>query len=179
MVRMSDFSFFMPQDGFWIIGDDESRAYSSAACGFVPIAAVPEGQSRRIASAAELIGVLTQAGIRQGVDLPAYAATRRLEIETGGVAWNGHIIDTDRESGQPKLLSEFIAIVAGVRTDPSVWKFKGGDFESLTNAQMSDVCLTARTFIGELFNKENEIKQRVSAGTLTTVGEIDAAFLEE
>lgn len=108
--------------------------------------------------------------------LTSYAATVRWQREVGGTTWNGRPVDTDRESGQPKLLAEFVAISAGLRTDPSPWKFANGEFVSLSNADMGALCLAVRNFIAAQFAIEATVLAAIEAGTVTTTAEIDTAF---
>lgn len=108
-------------------------------------------------------------------DLKTYAASKRYAVETGGCAdGQGHTIDTSRES-QSKLLAEFVALGAGLRTSGAPWKMKNGAFVSLTNAQMGAVCLAARSHIASAFDVENAIRNQIELGTTTTMAEIDAA----
>lgn len=113
------------------------------------------------------------------VALIAYAANARWQKEVGGVAWpdgeSTHVIATDRES-QGKLLMEFVAINNGLRADPSPWKFAGGYFVSLTNAQMSAVALVGRSFVADAYSREAAVQAGINAGTITTTAEIDAVF---
>ena len=106
--------------------------------------------------------------------LTAYAAARRYAVETGGCAWSGHTVQTDRES-QSKLIAEFVAIGASLRTDPSPWKMADG-FASLTNAQMLAVIAAARAHIAAAFAAEAAAVASITAGTITTTAEIDAAI---
>lgn len=111
------------------------------------------------------------------VDLVAYAAQKRWEVEVSDIPWNEYFIAMDRETSQPKLLAEFVGIVAGVRADPSPWKFRDG-FVTLTNAQMQQVCLVARTHVADAFAKEEAIVASIQSDppTITTTAEIDAVF---
>lgn len=109
-------------------------------------------------------------------ELSAYNADARWRKEVAGAAWGGHIIDTDRESGQSKLLAEFVAIAGGLRADPSPWKFRGDDWVDLSNADMSAVCLAGRDHVAAQFAIERINRAAIDAGTLTTFAEIDAAF---
>ena len=110
------------------------------------------------------------------IELAAYNAAARWRKEIAGVAWGGHVIDTNRENGQAKLLAEFVAITAGMRADPSPWKFLGDDWVDLSNADMGAVCLAARDHIAAQFSIERSVKAAIDAGTVTTFAEIDAAF---
>lgn len=104
--------------------------------------------------------------------LKSYAAEKRWEVEISGVIWNGYTVATDRDS-QGKLMAEFIAINAGLRTDPSGWKMKSGEFVLLTNAEMLNVIVTARTHISNAFEKERQILDEIEAGTITSTEQID------
>lgn len=112
-------------------------------------------------------------------DLLAYAADARYRREVAGVAWSGdgqsHIIATDRDS-QTKLIAEFIAINADLREDGKPWKFAGGEFVPLTNAQMSDVVLTARAHIEDAFGREASALAQIGSGAITTAEGVDALF---
>ncbi len=108
--------------------------------------------------------------------LAAYAADLRYQKEIAGVAWtNGLVIQTDRES-QSKMLSEFVSISAGLRPEPSPWKFADNKFANLSNADMSAVCLAARAYVAGLFASEETVQAQIVAGTFTTFEQIDTAF---
>lgn len=106
-------------------------------------------------------------------DLAAYAAAKRYAVEIGGCSWSGHFVQTDRDS-QAKLIAEFVAIGAGLRADPSAWKFANG-FAFVSNADMGAVILAARTHIAACFAKEAEVLAAIQDGTMTTTAQIDAA----
>ena len=108
-------------------------------------------------------------------EMIAYAAARRWRAEVGGCVVDGHQVATDRES-QSKLLAEFVAIGGGVRADPSPWKFADGEFASLTNAQMAAVCMGVRAHVAGAFATEGQVLAQITAGTITTTAQIDAAF---
>lgn len=66
---------YTPSDWFWLVGDDQSRAYSSKVGDYVPandaafVAWKADGTSpSRIASAAELGAVLAQLSLRPAAD---------------------------------------------------------------------------------------------------------------
>lgn len=106
--------------------------------------------------------------------LKAYAGNVRWRREVGGCDWNGHTVQTDRDS-QSKLIAEFVAIGAGLRTDPSPWKFAGG-FAVVSNADMGAVIMAARTHIAQCFALEQTVIAAIDAGTVTTRAQIDSAF---
>lgn len=70
---------YNPFNWFWIVGDDETRAYSSAAGGYVDVAQAPEDRITRIASMDELIEVLRAANVPPYHSVSPYRIVRRLE----------------------------------------------------------------------------------------------------
>jgi hypothetical protein len=108
-------------------------------------------------------------------ELAAYAAEARYRKEIAGVAWGDYIIQTDRES-QSKMLAEFVAMGAGLRADPSPWKFADNKFAVLSNADMAAVCLAGRAHVAAAFAAEQTVQDAITAGTITTFAEIDSAF---
>lgn len=105
--------------------------------------------------------------------LAKYAAFKRYAVETGGTVWNGFIIQTDRDS-QSKLIAEFVAMSAGLRPDPSPWKFANG-FANVSNVDMQTVILQARTHIASAFAAEQAVVAGVGNGTITSIQQIDSA----
>lgn len=105
--------------------------------------------------------------------LRAYTAAKRYAVEVGGTKWNGYSVQTDRDS-QSKLISEFVAMQAGLRSDPSIWKF-GNGFASVSNADMAQVIIQARTHVLTAFGIEGQLQAGIAAGTITTTEQIDAA----
>jgi hypothetical protein len=107
--------------------------------------------------------------------LRSYAADKRWTVESGGcIDQNGNAIATDRDS-QTKLIAEMVAIGANMRTDPSPWKLRGNGFVLLTNAQMIQAIMAARTHIANSFAGEAECLAAIEAGTITTPAQVDAA----
>jgi hypothetical protein len=107
-------------------------------------------------------------------DLAAHAANRRWEAETGGCTWNGKPVATDRDS-QSKLVAEYVAIQAGLRADPSPWKFADGTFASLSNADAAAMILAARAHVAACFAVEAAVLAEIEAGTVATVRAVNAA----
>lgn len=70
---------FDPMNWFWIVGDDDARAYSSRAQAYVPIDQAPEDRITRIASMDELIEVLRAANVPPYHSVSPYRIVRRLE----------------------------------------------------------------------------------------------------
>lgn len=70
---------YNPFNWFWIVGDDETRAYSSRAQAYVPIDQAPEDRITRIASMDELIEVLRAANVPPYHSVSPYRIVRRLE----------------------------------------------------------------------------------------------------
>lgn len=70
---------FDPRNWFWIVGDDESRAYSSAAGSYVDIAEVSPERITRIDSTDSLKQVLRAANVPPYHSVSPYRIVRRLE----------------------------------------------------------------------------------------------------
>lgn len=115
-----------------------------------------------------LLGILSPAD-----QLKAYAAQKRYAVETGGCAWTTHVVNTDRDS-QAKMIAEFVAMGAGLRTDPSPWKLADG-FIDLSNADLGAVIMAARAHIAAAFATESAVCTAIDGGSITTTAEIDAA----
>lgn len=107
--------------------------------------------------------------------LKAHAAALRYGFEVGGCDWGTYRVATDRES-QGKLIAEFVAMSAGLRTDPSVWKFANG-FAVLSNVSMGEVVLAARTHIADAFAREAACVVAINEGTVTTYEQVAEAFV--
>lgn len=108
------------------------------------------------------------------VDLVAYTADKRWRVEIAGCASPHGPIATDRDS-QAKLLAEIVAIGAGMRVDPSIWKLGDGSFAILSNAAMLAVIAAARQHVATAFCVEAAVLDGISAGTITTQAHVDAA----
>lgn len=107
-------------------------------------------------------------------ELRAYAAEKRWQVETGGCPWSVHVVATDRDS-QGKLIAEFVAIGAGLRTDGAPWKMQSGGYVAMTNVQAAQMIAAARVHITLAFATEASVLAGIAAGTVTTLAQIDAA----
>lgn len=108
------------------------------------------------------------------VDLASYLADRRWQAEVAGTVWNGWPVATDQTS-QQKVLAEFVAVGGGLRTDGAVWKFADGEFRAVSNADFASLAMAVRNHIESCFALEASLLSGISAGTVTTTSEIDAA----
>lgn len=114
-------------------------------------------------------------GLAGPVDLIAYTAQKRWEKEVGGTVWDEWPVHTDRES-QAKLAAERLAVEAGERDEPDGWKFADGVFRLLTNAEFVALSNAVRAHVRGCFAAEAGVLVAIEAETITTTGEIDAAF---
>jgi hypothetical protein len=108
------------------------------------------------------------------IDLIALAADKRWRAETGGCRWNGKPVATDRDS-QSKLMAEYVAIQAGLRSDPSLWKFADGSFASLSNANAAAMILAARAHVATCFAVEAALLADIDVGAVTTYRQVHEA----
>lgn len=109
------------------------------------------------------------------VNLKSYLATARYNKEVGGTLWNGYPVATDRES-QSKIIGVIVSINAGLRADPSIWKFKDGVFRSVTNAEFIALAGTVAAFIQGCFDLEASTLEEIENNNITTTAQIDAIF---
>lgn len=105
--------------------------------------------------------------------LAAYAASKRWEIETGGIVVGGAAIRTDRES--QALINGALSLV---QADPTATiQFKGGSgWASLSAAEMSVIALAVGRHVQAAFAAERTISEAIAAQEITTVEAIDDAF---
>lgn len=108
-------------------------------------------------------------------DLVAYVADRRWQKEVGGCEWNGYPVSTDRDS-QAKVIAERLAVMAGVRADPSGWKFSDGVFRMVSNEDFVALALAVRDHVQSAFTLEAMVLAAIANETITTSAEIDEAF---
>lgn len=164
---------------FWIVGGDETRAWSSAAATWV-VAANPAyvawlaagNAPRRVASIDELRAIFASeypAGM-----LETYAAAKRYAVETGGITVNGMAVATDDRSKQ-MLMGARIAADADASFTTS-WVGADGAVVPLTAAQIIALSNAVLAHVNACFATFASVKAGINAGTFTTISAIDAAF---
>lgn len=107
-------------------------------------------------------------------DLAAYAAQKRWERETGGISVAGVPVHTDDRS---KVMVIGARIKAAA--DPSFtteWKVSGGTFVTLDAATLISIADAVLAHVDACFAVEAGVLAEITAGTITTTGQIDAAF---
>lgn len=166
---LPDGSRVSPAQDSWASGD-----YRLAT--IQPADPVPEG--KRVASTAvELIAgepkymhVLEDEPV---TDLLAYAAQKRWEKEVGGIEVNGQIIDTSRESQ-----SMITGAYAYSQANPSeTIQFKAASgWVTLDAPTMAAIATAVGAHVQACFALEANIADQITNGTITTTGEVDAAF---
>lgn len=104
-------------------------------------------------------------------DLTAYAANKRWQVETGGVAINGMQIATDRES-QAMISSAFqVASVTG-----QTIKFKtAGGFVELSPEQMQGIALAVAAHVQASFAAEAAVIDAIQAGEISSAEQIESS----
>lgn len=170
---------YNPQNWYWRVGGDDSRAWSSAAAGFVPVSDVTfrawveaGGVPTNIPDMEELRIVLADA--YPGGSLETYAAARRFAIETGGLTVGGSRIATDRQS-QSMLVGAFNLM----QVNPSAtikYKTDSGVFLAADAALVQALAVAVGNHVQACFAKEADVAAAITAGTIVTRAAIDAAF---
>jgi len=107
------------------------------------------------------------------VDLTAYAAAKRFEVETGGVTVNGATVDTSRESQ---------AMITGAYTysqahpDETINFKAASGWVTLDAATLAAIATAVGSHVQSCFAAEASVAAEIAAGTITTTAEIDAFF---
>lgn len=107
------------------------------------------------------------------IDMIAYTAQKRWEKETGGIEVNGQIIDTSRESQ-----SMITGAYAYSQANPSeTIQFKAASgWVTLDAPTMAAIATAVGAHVQACFALEANIAGQIANGTITTTGEVDAAF---
>ena len=109
------------------------------------------------------------------VDLAAYTAQKRWEKEIGGIEVNGLTVATDDRS---KMMPSGARVAA--MADPgftTAWKGSGGSFVPLDAVAVIAISDAVLAHVSACFVLEAQVKAGIEAGTITTVEQIDAAFV--
>ncbi len=107
-------------------------------------------------------------------DLVAYAANARWIKETGGITVAGIPVATD-DSSQGKITGA----QAMVTLNPSfttAWKGSNGSFTTLTATEITAIATAVGNHVAACFAAEEQVDAAITAGTITTTAQIDAAF---
>jgi hypothetical protein len=106
------------------------------------------------------------------IDLYAYAANKRFDVETGGITVNGVAVDTSRSSQ-----SMIDAAYSYARKNPDkTIKFKAvSGWVSLDATTMIAIAQAVGDHVQACFAMEATVAGEIEAGTITTTAEIDAA----
>jgi len=162
-----------PADWYWIVGEDESRWWSSAQAAYV--APLPDWLEEpgnfvaRIGSEAELSDLLDAAGL-YGPDLKHTAATKRWRVETGGITILGAAIPTSRDDQ-----AMITGAVAFAQLNPAAsidFKASSG-WETLSSEQMIGIGQAVGAHVQACFAAEAAIDADIDAGIITMVSEIE------
>jgi len=118
---------------------------------------------------------LTEADDADGTGLlKSYAANVRWRVETGGVAWNGVTLPTDRER-RSALVQALQTAQAGLLPFPVT--FGLGDINlSLTEPQLTAAVGAIAAHVQGAFNTWGQCLDGIAAGTIVSTAQIDAAF---
>ena len=108
------------------------------------------------------------------VNLAAYAALARYGKETGGITVAGVPIATDRES-QAMITGAYVVASTNAAWS-TAWKTGTGAFVTVTAAQMIAIALAVAAHVGNCFASEATTDAAITAGTITTTAQVDAAF---
>ena len=174
---------YNPFNNYWLA--DDGRLFSSAVQalvsttdpGFVVWGGVPTPWPRDAANAqtdAALQEVLTPYNVF--VNLPNYTAdVRWRKIETGIVV-NGIPFPCDQ--GTLSALNSATIYTGSTQGAGAVinWKLPDGTFTQLNKSEVNELQLASQGFCQACFTCENDTLIAITAGTITTREQVDAAF---
>jgi len=106
------------------------------------------------------------------VDLPAYAAAKRFEVETGGITISGAAIDTSRDS--QSMITGAYTYSQAHPEQTILFKAQSG-WVTLDAPTMAAIATAVGAHVQACFAAENAVQAAITAGTITTTAEIDAA----
>lgn len=110
--------------------------------------------------------------IVQDIDLTAYAAAKRFEIETGGITVAGQSIDTSRES-QSMITGAYTFSQAH---PTEIVKFKAvSGWVSLDAPTLAAIATAVGEHVQKCFKIEEALDEAIASGAITTTSQIDAA----
>jgi hypothetical protein len=113
--------------------------------------------------------------VRDAIPLPAYAATKRWERETGGIALpDGYHIATDPVA-QSKIAAAKTAFDNGAISGPIDFKMKDG-WVSADADMVTAIYSAVVVHVQMCYAKEREVAEAIANGKILTKEEIDKAF---
>lgn len=108
--------------------------------------------------------------VRTKASLQAEVATKRWQVETGGIVVTGRPIATDREA-QAQLSSAYASLQSGLIAD-TPWKAADSSFTLVTLAEIEPVAQAVATHVRACFAAEQTHNQAINA--LEIQAELDA-----
>ena len=173
---------FTPQDWYWQADDGrvfasvrqavvtaDDPAFVAFTAGARPTAWPRDGAGAQTAAA--LQEVLTPYGL--WADLAGYAAAARYAKETGGLKVGTAQIDTSRESQAMVANAYQFMQVSGA---PSTQYKTASGWVTVSADQMKAIALAVGAHVQACFAAEADLDAKITAGTVTTTAQIDAAF---
>lgn len=116
------------------------------------------------------VAVLPSKPVRTKASLLAEVATKRWQVETGGIIVSGRFVATDRES-QAQLNSVYVSLKNGLIAD-TAWKATDGDFTVVTLTDLEPVAQAVAAHVSACFAIEQIHNEAISA--LKTQEELDS-----
>jgi hypothetical protein len=106
-------------------------------------------------------------------DLVAAAASRRFAIECGGIEVSGIAVATDRDS--QGMIGRAHSLALTEPDEPVDYKASAGWIE-IDSATMIAIAVAVGRHVRACFRTERLVCEKIAAGAITTLAEVDAAF---
>lgn len=125
-------------------------------------------------TSAALQWVFDNAGVDVFVDLASYAAYARYNKEISGTTVNGKPVDTTDRS-QMTIGNAWALLQASGATSIQ-FKYADGSYQTMTSDQFKSLALAVGGYVQLCRSTEATIDAAITAGTITTAAQVDAAF---
>jgi hypothetical protein len=106
-------------------------------------------------------------------DLRAYASDKRWRVETGGIAFGGHVIATDDRSKMMLMGARILAAADSGHSER--WACADGAVLTLDAAAIIAASDAVAAHVSACFATWAEVAAGIEAGTITTTEQIDTA----
>jgi hypothetical protein len=175
---------FVPKDWYWIAADgrifSSARQANVAASDAAYIAWLAAGGIATVwpkddsgnQTDTSLQAALMPYGLYS--DLTAYAAAARYTKETGGITVSGMPVATDRAS--QAMINAAYNMAKNDGTFTTKWKNPDGSFTALNATTIIAIAVAVGNHVSACFAKEADIVAGISAATIVTMADVDAAF---
>jgi hypothetical protein len=175
---------YVASDWYWVVGDDQTKVWSSGRAGWVDVADPAYVAWLARGNGPTPIGSLDELAAVLAADFPAgmlavYANVRQWALATGGhvVTVNGVAIPFSTSVESMALIGGKVQRL-GMPAAPATvnWQTGPTTFVAIPAADFIVAATAVADFVQATFDKLSEIVVGINGGTIRTTADIDAAF---